>query len=199
MLHPFSNGSVCALYLAPHIIRKALFWCFVTLLHWYPQAVVQNWRWLFIKESYISLSADCGSTCLRRFIIPTTRDISFDIFLMWEFQVIFSLIVSPRKSNSSTRSMSISFILIFGISQSRNVLWLKWNNIYLVLETLRDNLLTANQSVTFFHFVVNSPWYWVYCVLLVKRKWDQRTSESSVVRICNKCKLFGNGMHIIDV
>ena len=69
---------------------------------------------------------------------------------MWEFQVIFSLIVSPRKSNSSTRSMSISFILIFGISQSRNVLWLKWNNIYLVLETLRDNLLTANQSVTFF-------------------------------------------------
>ena len=69
---------------------------------------------------------------------------------MSEFQVIFSLIVSPRKSNSSTRSMSISFILIFGISQSRNVLWLKWNNIYLVLETLKVILLTANQSATVF-------------------------------------------------
>ena len=165
--------------------------------------------------------------------------------------------------------MPISFILIFGISQSRNVLCLKWNNIYLVLETLRDNLLTANQSVTFFislsiprdiesivcswskdsetdgqvrHYddvimseiasqitsrtivysaiysdadqrkhqsspllafvrgihrgPVNSPHNWP-----VTRKmfpFDD-VLMSSVVRICNKCKLFGNGMHIIDV
>ena len=81
-------------------------------------------------------SSECGSTCLRRFITPTARDTLFDIFLLWEFQLIFSLNVSPRKLNSSTLSLPISSILVLGISQSRNAFCLTCNNIYLVLEKI---------------------------------------------------------------
>ena len=80
MLHPFCNGSVCALYLCPHIFHKTLFKSLVTLSHWYPKAVVQNLRWLFIEETYISSNSECGCVCVSRFIIPTTRAILFHNF-----------------------------------------------------------------------------------------------------------------------
>ena len=109
MLDPFSNGSVCTLYFAPHIIRKAIPLSFVTPLHWYSQSVIQNRKWLFIKEyrNYIYIYIS-GRTCFSQCIIPTTRDSLFDVFLKWQFQVIFSLIASPRRSNVSTLSMSVS-------------------------------------------------------------------------------------------
>ena len=188
MLHSFSNGSVYALYSARHVICKAFFLKFSDPVKLVPPRV-----WYKIGSG--CFSSECGSTCLRRFITPTARDTLFDIFLVWEFKLIFVLIVSPRKLNSSTLSLPISFIFMLGISQSRNVFCLTCNKIYLVLEKLS----TANQSITFLHFVVNLLWYWLCYVPAVEREWDRGTRESSVVCICYKCKLFGNGMHIIDV
>ena len=107
----------------------------------------------------ISFNAECGITCFSWFIIPTARDILLDIFLTWEFQVIYLIVVNP---NSFTRSKPVPFIFIFGISQSLNILCLNWNNIYFVLETFRNNLLTASRSVTFFYLGVY-PQRYHYC------------------------------------
>ena len=121
-LFSLNSGSVCALYLALHIIRMALFWSLLSLLSWYPQAVVQNWKWLLINELYINFRAEWGRKCFNLSIIPTTRDILLDIFLIWEHYVICSLIVNPKKLNSWTRSISDSLIFNLGISPSLNFL-----------------------------------------------------------------------------
>ena len=48
-----------------------------------PQEVVQ-WKWLLMNELYINFRAEWCRKSFNRCIIPTTRDILWDIFIIYE-------------------------------------------------------------------------------------------------------------------
>ena len=116
-------GSVWALNFMFVIIRMARFWILKILFQSNPQQVIPNCRWESIKESYISFIAAIGRYLFSLFITPRVRDILFAIFEEWDFQFMFSFIVSPRKLNWVTLSMTEPFSVRWGISFSAITFW----------------------------------------------------------------------------
>ena len=116
-------GSVWALNFLFVIIRMARFWSLKILFQSNPQQVIPNCRWDSIKESYTSFIAAIGRYRFSLFITPRVRDILFAIFEEWDFQFMFSFIVSPRKLNWVTLSMTEPFSVRWGISFSAITFW----------------------------------------------------------------------------
>ena len=130
---------MCALYLALHIIRMAIFWSLLSRLSWYPQAVVQNWKWLLINELYINFRAEWGRKCFNLFIIPTTRDILLDIFLIWEHHVEWSNYYKTTGivKNATTKS----FYLFCGSIWQITLLIMNWYHKQLLLKNILAHIV----------------------------------------------------------
>ncbi len=76
--------------------------------------------------------------------MPILFDILLAILFMWAFQLRFSFIIKPRKSNSLTLSIYV-FSFLMWKWWSTFVCGL-WNVMYLLLPILIDNLLHFNLS-----------------------------------------------------
>ena len=142
----FNKGSEWALYLLFIIIRRARFCNLNILSHSKPLHVIPNFKWESTSESYINFKADRGRYLLSRFIMPDVREILIAIFDECELKFMNSFIVSPQKINSVALSITVLFITKRGIScVCITFCWL-WKIMIFVLSTLRERLLTTNQS-----------------------------------------------------
>ena len=75
-----------------------------------------------INESYINSKAEMGKYRFSLLITPRVREIVLPFFV-WEFQLIYSFTVNPRKLNSVTRSIWVLFIIRHGLSLSVIARW----------------------------------------------------------------------------
>ncbi len=78
-------------------------------------------------------------------------DILFEIIFIWLFQFKFSSNVNPRKLNSLTLSITLSFIFRY---RRLIFLWGVWNIMYLHLLIFKDSLLHFNQSFIFISYIL---------------------------------------------
>ena len=85
-----------------------------------------------------------GKVCLSLFNIPIILEHLLDTFSVCFLQFTCVSRVRPKKLNSSTFSMII--LIILGVSVLTFLLCI-WNNIYLVLAILSDNLFISSHSL----------------------------------------------------
>ena len=82
--------------------------------------------------------------CLSLFNIPIILEHLLDTLSVFLFQFTCVSRVSPKQLNSSTFSMIV--LIIVGVSVLTFLLCI-WNNIYLVLAILSDNVFIASHSL----------------------------------------------------
>ena len=83
-----NNGSVCALYLLPNIIRTDLFWSFNIRVALNPQTRIGYLIWGRIDLLHMVCNVFWGRYCLSLFIIPKDLEIVFDAFCICAIKII---------------------------------------------------------------------------------------------------------------
>ena len=102
-----------------------------------------------IKESFMSFKADNGRYLFSLLVIPNVREILLAIVAECEIQFMNSFMVKPRKLKHDARSIFLLLIIKSGMSSFAITLWWLRKTMNLVFSTIRDNLLTVNQSEIF--------------------------------------------------
>ena len=93
---------------------------------------------------YSFICIRCGKVCLSLFSIPIILEHLLYTFSMCVLQFACVSRVSPKKLNFSTFSMII--LIMLGVSVLTFLLC-TWNNLYIVLAILSDNLFISSHSL----------------------------------------------------